>query len=113
MSPTSWRGRGDAGHPILPWASRRPEPLRQSAAAAPQPPGSGARSRDYSIVLSRSDAQPGAEPQGWVAEGSSLLPDTNRFRVLASVLTWVLLGGLIAAAWALLLLGDSLVPIAR
>jgi hypothetical protein len=112
MSPTSSSGRSDVGHPIVPWPRRRLGPARPSG-AAPPPPGRGARSRDYPIVLSRADSQPGAERLGWEAEGLSLLPDTDRTRVLAAVPTWLRHGGLIAAAWALLLLGDTLVPTAR
>ncbi len=59
------------------------------------------------VVVSRSDAQSGggATPRGRVAETAT--PDTAS--AWGAVLTWIVLGAAIAALWASLLLGDSLV----
>jgi len=55
------------------------------------------------LVLSRNDAhRPGAHTSG-------LDPEPAPPALWRAVLTWTLLGGAIAALWALLLLGDSLV----
>ena len=56
------------------------------------------------LVLSRSDANAGGAAAP-VAENRTV----PRRRVWPTVLTWILLGSAIAALWALLLLGDSLV----
>ena len=54
------------------------------------------------VVLSRADAAISNEPS------SPLSPDGDTQRPWTTLVVWVLLGGAIAGAWALLLLGDSL-----
>src|SRR5215470_13367464 len=60
------------------------------------------RSGISTLVLSR----PAPRTDGVGARPVSLEPQ----RRWPMVVTWIVLGGLIAALWALLLLGDSLVP---
>jgi hypothetical protein len=54
------------------------------------------------VVLSRPDAPLGSGPP------AQEQPPSTVTRIWPTLLTWVLLGAAIAALWALLLLGDSL-----
>jgi hypothetical protein len=69
--------------------SPTPTPTRQRSTAA--------------IVWSRTD------PPAQSGRSDPEPPPVAPARVWPTVLTWLLLGGAIAALWALLLLGDSLV----
>jgi hypothetical protein len=60
------------------------------------------------VVLTRSDA-PGPAPTGDAAQQGGAA-DTRPSRIWPLVLVWLLLGGAVAALWALLLFGDSLAP---
>jgi hypothetical protein len=65
------------------------------------------------VVLSRPDPRPGrGETVSSPSDGACAaagMQSSSRFSRWLGVLTWVVLGAAIAALWALLLLGDSLV----
>ncbi len=61
------------------------------------------------VVLSRPDPHPGGGEPKAMRAAEIAKPGTGRARAWLALLTWVFLGAAIAALWALLLLGDSLV----